>query len=422
MRASKIVIIALIIAVVVAGIVVFCEFFYTAPARKLPRLDRLIEFADGDGVLTRDALEKTTQPLRVVVYEPPAKKSRRSQDSIPPPQPPPNIERLETEMKSLHDVTPQTHAETAQTQQNGSVSEVGDETADANKKNNDNAIHSIAHDVETILLIHGAFGSSALWQHALDDAWPAEERDRYQIVIPSLYGHGDSPRSRSVQYTVKEHVDSLLDVLRRFVPCGRRLHLVGYSLGAPLSIALGARIVRTLAPWSLRSLTLVAPAYFPSTDRKTVVRELADFKKESKLPNTFYLWMRYVVPRLNFALCPLVRTAMRNRVVRSAFSDAALNNAVSADFHVLAASCEALIVRYDVDAGLSTLRGVELPILVIDGERDKIYSSDPKRESLMRAAGSAASRVVIARAPHALVLEQPREFVQCLRSFVQRVS
>ena len=266
---------------------------------------------------------------------------------------------------------------------------------------------------EAILLVHGAYGSNALWQHIIANAWPKERRSQYQIVIPSLYGHGKSPHPMSMKYTVKEHVDSLLDVLRRFVPPGRRLHVVGLSLGAPLSIALCARLVRTLAPWPLHSLVLVAPAYFSSMDRATVLKDLSPYLK-STLQNTKYIVGQYVIPKFRFIIDPFLLMVFKKRLQNSEYLNQTIRNAVGANIHVLACSFESLMVRYDVDAGLVTLREVSLPITVIDGEMDTIYKYDPNRADMMRVVGPHGRRCTIANGDHLFCIFQPQLFVDRL--------
>lgn len=276
---------------------------------------------------------------------------------------------------------------------------------------------------ETILFIHGSFGSMSLWKHVVETAWPQEQRENLQLVFPDLLGHGDSPRSPSMTYSVKQNVDSLVDALRRYVPSCRALHIVGLSLGATLAIALSARLIRTQAPWSLRSLTLVSTAYFPSTDRETVLREMRDFNPVFHLPNSFYLFGRYLLPKMRSVVRRVVGV---NRYYKkgpqSKHRVAMMKNACSTDMHALASSVESLIVRYDVNAGFETIRQVELPILIIDGERDKIYSNDVGRENLLRAAGPNARRIVVPDGAHAFCIERPDELVKPLQEFLEQIK
>ncbi len=271
---------------------------------------------------------------------------------------------------------------------------------------------------EAILLIHGAQGSTALWKHILATGWPAQERKRYQIVMPSLLGHGNSPAPLSIRYSVKEHVDSLVDVLRRYVPCGRKLHIVGISLGGPLSIALSARLIRTLAPWPIHSLTLVAAAYFPSLDRATVLKDLRPHLN-FPLPNTTYILGRYILPKFRFILDALTIRYYRKLLPTSEYFEQTMRDAVATNVNALLSSFESILVRYDVNAGLKTLRDVNLPILVIDGSEDKIYETDPERASLMGNLCADAKRVVIEGGTHIFCIEYPKEFVAEVLAFIK---
>lgn len=270
---------------------------------------------------------------------------------------------------------------------------------------------------EAILLLHGSYGSAAMWEHVIEVAWPDAERKEFQIVMPDLLGHGKSSKSASIDYSVKQHVDSLVDVLRRYVPPGRPLHIAGFSIGAPIAVALSARLVRTLSPWPLRSLTLVAPAYFPTLDRHKVLEGLRAFHKNFALPNTTYLLGRFVIPPIRSLLTPLAQLIFPHKFPISTHRRSMIHNAFQTDLHGLARSAESMVVRYDVDAGLHTLRNVDVPILVIDSSRDTIRSNDPERVQLLRAAGPRARHVIV-DGGHTVIAKEPEKVIDPLKAFI----
>lgn len=289
--------------------------------------------------------------------------------------------------------------------------EEGEEEEEAEKKK---------EEKQTVLLIHGAFGSTALWKHITEIAWPAEKRRNYQLVLPDLLGHGKSPRSLSINYSVKEHVDSLVDVLRRFVPSHRCVHIVSISLGAPVAVALAARLVRTLAPWPLRSVTLVSAAYFPSTDRKHVMHTIAAFDSFYKFPNTMYLFARYVAPKIHFLLYPLLHSSLRKMLPATDYVKDLVDNALKVDARGLRSSMESLAVQYDVDAGLKTLQEVDMPLLILDGTADKIYFRDPERKHMLSMAGKNAKRVLVPNGTHIFCAERPDALIENLLPFLEK--
>lgn len=89
---------------------------------------------------------------------------------------------------------------------------------------------------ETILFIPGFTGSHRTWDRHFQ-ALGAE----YCLVLVDLLGFGNSPRP-DIAYELDDHLDALEDALseRR----GRTIHVVGYSMGCILALALSTRLSR----------------------------------------------------------------------------------------------------------------------------------------------------------------------------------
>ena len=100
-----------------------------------------------------------------------------------------------------------------------------------------------------VVLLHGSAGSSALWKGIRDQLAPLHE-----IFAPDLIGYGESAPWR------KNRALTLRDEARRvaaLIPCCEDLHLVGYSYGGAVAMALAAE-----DPVRVRSLTLIEPVLF----------------------------------------------------------------------------------------------------------------------------------------------------------------
>lgn len=280
---------------------------------------------------------------------------------------------------------------------------------------------------EAVLLMHGVLGSSAVWQHSLEVAWPKEERQRYQIVIPDLLGHGSSPRPQNIAYSVKQHVDSIVDVLERYVPKGRPLHIVGTSLSGPLAVAVASRLLRSSSSssnrkkWPLRSVSLVVPAYFPGTDRDRIVGLLRNEKRYLRLENTFYLLTRYVMSPLRFLLLPLSRRTYTNNWPASTHRDRVALHGVKTDAYAMRSSVESLVVRYDIDRGLQTLCEAGVPILFVDASNDWIKRHDPQRRALKSKNYACVTHRVV-DGKHKVFVEHPERVVSLLREFIGEQS
>lgn len=106
-----------------------------------------------------------------------------------------------------------------------------------------------------VVLLHGSAGSSALWKGMATRLAPA-----YDIVAPDLIGYGEA------EPWPKERALLLEDEARRvegFIPCcDGDFHLVGYSYGGAVALALALR-----EPPRIMSLTLVEPVIFGALKR-----------------------------------------------------------------------------------------------------------------------------------------------------------
>jgi pimeloyl-ACP methyl ester carboxylesterase len=104
-------------------------------------------------------------------------------------------------------------------------------------------------DRETVVLLHGSAGSSALWRHTKSALRP------YRCIAPDLIGYGTSAAWPS-------HASFGLDAeLRAIEPllqcCADTFHLVGYSYGGVLALHLALA-----NPPRVQSLTLIEPVFF----------------------------------------------------------------------------------------------------------------------------------------------------------------
>lgn len=110
---------------------------------------------------------------------------------------------------------------------------------------------------EDVVFIHGFISSSTFWTETVFPAFSELTKSRYRLFAIDLLGFGRSPKPTDSLYTLREHLEMIeKSVLKRF-EIGR-FHLVAHSLGSILALALAVK-----HPEAVRSLTLVAPPYFP---------------------------------------------------------------------------------------------------------------------------------------------------------------
>ncbi len=87
----------------------------------------------------------------------------------------------------------------------------------------------IAGGDPVLVLLHGLGATGEVWRGLLERHWPAE------VIVPDLPGHGRSPELP--EYTFESMTDSVAATL----PAGRRMVVLGHSLGGVLALTLATR-------------------------------------------------------------------------------------------------------------------------------------------------------------------------------------
>uniref|UniRef100_A0A7N1A8F5 AB hydrolase-1 domain-containing protein n=1 Tax=Kalanchoe fedtschenkoi TaxID=63787 RepID=A0A7N1A8F5_KALFE len=110
---------------------------------------------------------------------------------------------------------------------------------------------------EDVLFIHGFISSSSFWTETLFPNFSNSVKSTYRLFAVDLLGFGHSPKPADSLYTLREH----LDMIERSVLEPHKIksfHIVAHSLGCILALALAVK-----HPGAVKSLTLLAPPYFP---------------------------------------------------------------------------------------------------------------------------------------------------------------
>ncbi|KAH7513650.1 hypothetical protein FEM48_Zijuj11G0003400 [Ziziphus jujuba var. spinosa] len=110
---------------------------------------------------------------------------------------------------------------------------------------------------EDVLFIHGFISSSAFWTETLFPNFSSAAKSTYRFFAIDLLGFGRSPKPTDSLYTLREH----LDMIERSVLEAHNVksfHIVAHSLGCILALAIAVK-----HPGSVKSLTLLAPPYYP---------------------------------------------------------------------------------------------------------------------------------------------------------------
>lgn len=103
---------------------------------------------------------------------------------------------------------------------------------------------------ETLVLLHGSAGSSAMWSQIASSLQPL-----YRILAPNLIGYGGSddwPTDAAFDLQIER---AAIEPLLRC--CAKSYHLIGYSYGGVVALDLALA-----QPERVRTLTLIEPVFF----------------------------------------------------------------------------------------------------------------------------------------------------------------
>ncbi|CAM0912580.1 unnamed protein product [Alopecurus aequalis] len=115
----------------------------------------------------------------------------------------------------------------------------------------------VGEATEAVVFIHGFISSSVFWTETVFPAFSSAARGKYRMFAVDLLGFGRSPKPADSLYTLREHLEMIeRSVLQRYHL--RSFHVVAHSLGSVLALALAVKY-----PDAVKSLTLLAPPYFP---------------------------------------------------------------------------------------------------------------------------------------------------------------
>ncbi|XP_060180178.1 probable lysophospholipase BODYGUARD 3 [Lycium barbarum] len=111
---------------------------------------------------------------------------------------------------------------------------------------------------ENVIFIHGFISSSEFWTETLFPNFTKATKSKYRLFAVDLLGFGRSPKPNESLYTLREHLDMIeKSVLEPYKV--KSFHIVAHSLGCILALALAVK-----HPGLVKSLTLLAPPYFPT--------------------------------------------------------------------------------------------------------------------------------------------------------------
>ncbi|XP_068650194.1 probable lysophospholipase BODYGUARD 3 [Aristolochia californica] len=175
---------------------------------------------------------------------------------------------------------------------------------------------------ENVLFIHGFISSSAFWTETLFPNFSEGTKSRYRLFAIDLLGFGRSPKPTDSLYTLREHIDMIeRSVLEPYKL--KSFHIVAHSLGSILALALAVKY-----PGAVKSLTLLAPPYFPvakgeENGTQYVLRQVAPRRVWPLIAfgASIACWYEHISRLVCFVICKhhrllesIVKQITRNRI------------------------------------------------------------------------------------------------------------
>lgn len=226
----------------------------------------------------------------------------------------------------------------------------------------------------TVAFIHGLGLNSVLWEPLLPYM-----SNKYDAIMYHLPGHGVRP-DPAFPVAWDDLCDDLLSVLNRSDQ--NRIHLVGHGFGANLAIKLASRHPELVASLSLISL----PGFIPADYMMRAIEERSRLIRSINRSG----FIEKIIPAL---------TVNPNRPdFRSIIWDA---------FHqVSSASYVHLMQLFARNDNIRDLRSLSLPILMLSGEKDPVYT--PALSAITSSYAGGCRFLVVPNASNLTFLDQPK--------------
>lgn len=247
----------------------------------------------------------------------------------------------------------------------------------------------------TCLLIHGSGDGLYVWNSARETVEPL-----CPIAMVDLRGHGDSQSSRSQRYDLETHVSDVIGVIRA-LEIGS-LIIVGHSLGGRVAIHLAAKLPRVIG--AVLVDTCPEPNHAASAQASRILRESMRVYRSSDEYATSLLDLR-----------PLLSAKSAHELAAGALRRCAGGFELKID---------PLYVQHDSEERESVtpgewrelLRAIPCPTLVVRGGVSAMVSA--ANAKAMVSLLPRGELVTIAKAGHAVMSDNPRDFRRALADFV----
>lgn len=240
---------------------------------------------------------------------------------------------------------------------------------------------------EVVVLLHGYCGSSAYWESIVE-----ELEQSVRIIAPDARGHGRSSAPNEEVYTMEMYAEDIAELLIKL-----QIHnavLLGHSLGGYITLAFAEKYAKKLSGFGLIHSTAL-----PDSDAAKENRDKAVAALEQNGVQSF---VDGLIPKL---FAPANVEALQGEVERGKRIGygTALQGAI--------ATAKGMKARPDRK---HIIEQAELPVLLVAGVNDKVIPL----ESAFAAVNGSTTKVELGSSGHMGMVEQPKELITAIVSFV----
>ncbi|KAL8207845.1 hypothetical protein R6Q57_007257 [Mikania cordata] len=268
---------------------------------------------------------------------------------------------------------------------------------------------------ENVIFLHGFMSSSYIWTKTV---FPELVGSKYRLFAVDILGFGSSPKPRECLYTLDDHLEMVQkSVIREFDL--KSFHLVAHSMGCIIALALAAK-----HPNSVKSITLVAPPYFLSSEEEDASQiALKRLAYKSVWPpllfgSAFMTWYEHLGRCVCFVVCRNHRTwerilmlTTRKRKVNFMVTDLFRHTHHSAWHTMHNVICGGAKM---MDPCLEILRQVQARVTVVQGSRDKVVPLECSNNIKVKVPDAEVK--IITGANHStVILEREKQFAADLK-------
>ncbi len=247
-----------------------------------------------------------------------------------------------------------------------------------------------------ILFIHGFTGSSKDWFPII-----SELKDDYYCLAVDLIGHGLSSSPAQIEFYNHESLNiQLLTVINFFNL--NKINLTGYSMGGRVALNFSVKYPQLLNSLILESTSFGISEYHVKKERIESDNKLANFIHDNPIEAFVDYWMNLDIFNTqrrfsNSKLNEIRKLKLENNKTGLANSLRSFGAGEMPDF-------------------THQLKNITCKALLISGELDSKYLESNSRMAMMF---PKAEHKIILNAGHNTHLEEPKEFVNAIKSFLE---